>query len=679
MITLNSICKIYTTKQGKKITALDKVSLVLPDTGLICIVGESGSGKSTLLNIVGGLDNFDSGEMIIQGVSTSNFKEKEWNAYRGSYVGFIFQDNNTISDLSISENVILGVAVQKNFSKKNIKEILSKAGLDDFENQKVYELSGGEEQKVVIARILAKDSRIILADEPTGSLDLENTISLFDTLKNLSKTKLVVVVTHDQKNAQKYSDQIVELKDGHISSNYLSSNNDSSSEEFQITKSHFPLKQKLALGISILKIRPLIFLITIFISVLSFSIFSYYLNATSLDYNKDPVNVVNQFGTLMIGKNFNINDVKNGTVSPYFSLSDYNSFREEYPNSMVFPVYESSTHTQLEYLTSSQESYYSNSFNGLTHLSEGDLNSLNYSLIAGEYPNELWSDNDIAISFYMFEFFRNRILPINEILTPINTPNDLLGYKIRTLTIRGIIDTNYDQERYLPFKKLAETGVLPPEVSTKLWKEHRIFRSFGPQLFIYTKPLSPSSLSSEEKMLYFFGSISPTVSDNTRIPVMLKNDKYYRIGDPFTDQLYSFYLSNLEGARVLTLLSLVFLAIASLLITFFVTGRISEKMLDIGILRSTGASKKDIIDIYFIQSILIAFIIFILSTVLTGLVLIPHVYFLKIEPTLPFKIYSFTFWDIIILFAVIFISVGISTLIPFLKIIKKTPRDLMNI
>lgn len=217
MLETKELVKIYKPKKGVPVTALDKVSLKFPDKGMVFLLGKSGSGKSTLLNVLGGLDSYDGGEIIIKGVSSKNFNQQHFDSYRNTYVGFIFQEYNVLDEFSVGANIALAIELQnRKASDGEINGILKQVDLEGFGNRKPNELSGGQKQRVAIARALVKKPEIIMADEPTGALDSVTGRQVFDTLKKLSETKLVIVVSHDREFAEQYADRIIELSDGHV-------------------------------------------------------------------------------------------------------------------------------------------------------------------------------------------------------------------------------------------------------------------------------------------------------------------------------------------------------------------------------------------------------------------------------------------------------------------------------
>lgn len=217
MLEVKNLCKTYKTKKGAETRALDGVSIRFPETGLVFLLGKSGSGKSTLLNICGGLDTADSGEIVIMGRSSRDFSPTDFDSYRNTFVGFVFQEYNILGEFTVEDNIALALELQnKKRDSAKVAQILQSVDLGEFAKRRPNTLSGGQKQRVAIARALVKEPRIILADEPTGALDSDTGRQVLETLKKLSADKLVIVVSHDREFAELYADRIVELKDGKV-------------------------------------------------------------------------------------------------------------------------------------------------------------------------------------------------------------------------------------------------------------------------------------------------------------------------------------------------------------------------------------------------------------------------------------------------------------------------------
>ena len=218
MLELKNIVKKYNTG-GSEVEVLKSVNIHFRENEFVSILGASGSGKTTLLNIIGGLDKYTSGDMALMGRSTKEFKDRDWDSYRNGTIGFVFQSYNLISHLSVIENVKLALSISGHSNAENdekAKKVLEDVGLAEHLYKKPNQLSGGQMQRVAIARALVTDPKIILADEPTGALDSKTSVQIMELIKEISKTKLVIMVTHNPELAKEYSDRIVRVKDGEI-------------------------------------------------------------------------------------------------------------------------------------------------------------------------------------------------------------------------------------------------------------------------------------------------------------------------------------------------------------------------------------------------------------------------------------------------------------------------------
>ena len=209
--------KTYMPKNAAPVEALKGINVQFGENGMIFILGKSGCGKSTLLNLLGGLDYPTAGEIVIEGKSSAEFTKLDYDNYRNTYVGFVFQEYNLLNEFTVRENV--GLALQLQGKKPNgeqIDEMLKKVGLELDEKRRPSELSGGQKQRVAIARALIKEPKIIFADEPTGALDSKTGNEILTLLKELSRDRLVIVVSHDEEFAYRFGDRVIEMADGQI-------------------------------------------------------------------------------------------------------------------------------------------------------------------------------------------------------------------------------------------------------------------------------------------------------------------------------------------------------------------------------------------------------------------------------------------------------------------------------
>lgn len=261
--------KKYRSKKGNKTKALIDVSLSFDDKGMTFILGKSGSGKSTLLNNLGGLDKYDSGDMLILNKSSKDFTQRDLDLYRNTYVGFVFQEFNILEDYNVYENIILALQLQqKKINEEEIDNLLVRLELKELKDRKVNELSGGQNQRVAIARALIKNPKIILADEPTGNLDSTTGKQVMDLLKEISKEKLVIIVSHDVESANVYGDRIVEIKDGNIINDVRKTSFDKKEDSsYTSINSKLPWKESFKLGLGSLKHKKIKLVFTIVLCV----------------------------------------------------------------------------------------------------------------------------------------------------------------------------------------------------------------------------------------------------------------------------------------------------------------------------------------------------------------------------------------------------------------------------
>ena len=543
MLEIRNLTKTYKTKNNVITKALDNVSIKFPDTGMVFLLGKSGSGKSTLLNLCGGLDSADSGEIIIKGRSSKTFTNSDFDSYRNTYVGFVFQEYNILNEFSVEDNIALALELQGRPKDKNkIKKILQDVELEEFANRKPNTLSGGQKQRIAIARALVKEPEIIMADEPSGALDSNTGKQVLETLKKLSKNKLVIVVSHDQEFAEFYGDRIIELKDGKvivdktktyskicnvgnltiIDSNTISikqgqllnekdlkeinnflmnskneiiisnqqndlkkfkevskindsnikesfintdestiKNKEYSKEDAKFITSKLPWHHAFKIGVSSMHIKPIRLTFTISLSMVAFILLG--IVSTMTFYNKGSVAIKNLSNLnepyLMISKGYNstyyifddsgIENIRSTT----FSNDDVLSIQDEYDNETI-PFFNFQKDYPLSHSYYKQNISYSNLpnyFDGSFYLNEiigfayvDGNNSLRKNIVAGHYPN---NDNEIMISTYAYETFKQEGLSYAENRISINSYEDLIGQKVsfnvstnKEFTISGIYD-----------------------------------------------------------------------------------------------------------------------------------------------------------------------------------------------------------------------------------------------
>lgn len=555
MIEVRNLKKTYKPKKGKAVEALKGINLKFEETGLVFILGKSGSGKSTLLNMLGGLDKFDEGEIIIKGKSSEKFTQSDFDSYRNTFIGFIFQEYNILNDFTVGANIALAMELQgKKPTKESLNKILNEVDLEGYAGRKPNELSGGQKQRVAIARALIKNPEIIMADEPTGALDSNTGKQVFDTLKKLSKKKLVIVVSHDRDFAEQYGDRVIELADGEVISDikkyiakasnlsegidiiedkiihiksgyeltkqdldmineYLRNNKTADSfisidsrtndeikravriddhgnredfcktsdenlnvkkydvNEFRLIRSKLPLKNSLKMAFGSLKKKPFRLIMTIILSTVAFSLFG--LVNTMSSYKDVKAGADSIMDSHVDYTSFTKERyIDYGTYGYYhqslLSEADVKNIEEKFPdlkfNKMVDPdnvsfAFGGNLFDEEKITINADMSYYVSAFSGAAYIDENIIQDMGYTL-TGELPK---ADNEIVITKFAAESFVKAGYKkdyTEEKATEIKQEADMIGKTIslrmgknKEFTVVGILDTNYNGERYEKYKE----------------------------------------------------------------------------------------------------------------------------------------------------------------------------------------------------------------------------------
>lgn len=333
MLELRNIKKSYKTGEFVQ-HALKGIDVKFRTNEFVAILGPSGSGKTTLLNIIGGLDRYDSGDLIINGRSTKKFKDGNWDSYRNNCVGFIFQSYNLISHISILENVEMSTILSGYSKKKRRKmatQALEKVGLINHIHKKPNQLSGGQMQRVAIARALVNNPDIILADEPTGALDTKTSKQIMDLIKEIAKDKLVIMVTHNPELAKEYATRIIEFRDGEIlkDSNPIS-DKEKQDDKFKIKKTAMSYKSAISLSFNNLKTKKGRTLITSFassIGIIGIALILALSNGFQIKIDEFEKSTLSQAPIVISEQAITLDDM----VSSKDNLEEYSKKREIYP------------------------------------------------------------------------------------------------------------------------------------------------------------------------------------------------------------------------------------------------------------------------------------------------------------------------------------------------------------
>ncbi len=320
MLKLVNICKNYKTGDFNQ-QALDNINLSFNENEFVSILGPSGSGKTTLLNIIGGLDRYDSGDLIIKGKSTKKFKNKDFDSYRNKSIGFIFQNYNLITHIDILSNVEMGMTLsglKKRKRRKIALELLEKVNLKEHRHKKPNQLSGGQMQRVAIARALSNNPEIILADEPTGALDSSTSTQIMKLIKDISKDKLVIMVTHNEELAKEYSDRIINMKDGKVIGDTQKNTVEEIDKKYVLNKTKMKFLTALNLSLNNIKTkkgRTLLMSFASSIGIIGISLILALSNGFSKQIEKFERNTSDVMPIMITHQKQNVEEIKNEIIS----------------------------------------------------------------------------------------------------------------------------------------------------------------------------------------------------------------------------------------------------------------------------------------------------------------------------------------------------------------------------
>ncbi len=539
MIRLNNVSKNYYSKKKKEINALYNINIEFKDKGFVCILGKSGSGKSTILNVLGALDKFDEGQLFINEFNTENYKQKDWDNYRGKYVGFIFQEFNLLEDLTVKENIALTLEILEYNSVEilqRVEDILNKVDLTDFGDRRVNELSGGQKQRVAIARALIKNPYLILADEPTGNLDSETSLIILNLLKDISKEKLVIMVTHDEEFANKFADRIIKLQDGNIVNDITNNEIDNRPISFDDNENtlQLPFKYALILALKSLlsKKLKLFFIYVLFIMsliMMSFALIFTNFNFSETTYKTFKINNLSNY-------DFNYpNSCLYNCVSQNIQISqNISSLQKKYPNIGIYEMIDQEiSFAQLKQNFIPVNTNYSAYIQNVVIYND---NNIQFSLLFGDMPQ---TDNEIIVTDDIAQaLIAQGIINVNNIQEVVG--QDIHYYTINSdipLKISGLINTennNLSLFVYLNNNNLSYIKTNTNAFNTHLLSGNNINSSFG----IINR--LPSNLANNSDLYY--GNVP---SKDTEVAVtlgyILKNLNISY--DTFTNNK-EFYLEN---------------------------------------------------------------------------------------------------------------------------------------
>ena len=460
MIKIENLSKTYVTKKKVETQALKDINLVLEDKGMTFIIGKTGCGKSTLLNIIGKLDEPTSGNIYVDGNCLTTMSSKKADSYRDNYVGFVFQEYNLIDNFTVYENIAMIYKIRgEEVDELTIDKYLEKFELTEQKLKRCDELSGGQRQRVCIIRALVKNPKLILADEPTGALDSKTGKDILDILKDLSKDRLVIVVSHDHAAAEKYADRVITIKDGKIKKD--SNNKEISYKEKQqnlpIKTKNFKFGEILKLAFTNLGCRWKRLVIMLLISVISFgalgTVFTYF------TYDREKIILNSMYNDGVENIYINANDYGNNMSDRMIDVLSEKYNRAFYPTffnkSFDSITTESYRETNTAYNGSIFPDTYTIAYKTFMEIDNDIAKDLGVKLLYGNYPS---ADDEIVVSEYFYLDIKYHSNKQKE--SQNYEPSDLIGKKIKNFTIVGILQTfnhsKYDLLNNIPLNKVRD-------------------------------------------------------------------------------------------------------------------------------------------------------------------------------------------------------------------------------
>ena len=461
MLELKNVKKSFKTGDFVQ-QALKGINLNFGDKEFVAILGSSGSGKTTLLNIIGGLDHYDSGDLIIKGKSTKKFKEKDWDAYRNNSIGFIFQSYNLIGHISVLGNIELSMTlsgVSSKEKKKRAMEVLEKVGLKEHAHKKPNQLSGGQMQRVAIARALVNNPEIILADEPTGALDSTTSVQIMELIKDIAKDKLVIMVTHNPELAEKYATRIVEVKDGLVIND---TNNEkeqgNSQQEYKLKKTSMGFFTALKLSFTNIWTKKGRTLLTAFassIGIIGIALILSLSNGFDIQIDEFQKNTLSQMPIAISQVAMNMDEESFAEMT-----NSSENEEKEIDESKIYPQKQLEDITHTNKFTKEYVNYIENinpdliggiSYNRATKLSIITKNNNDYKMLDSQttffpLPEQIEEGREDTIIKENFELINGRMPTEKEdILLLINTKNQLNSTILKAIGYDNVDSINFDE------------------------------------------------------------------------------------------------------------------------------------------------------------------------------------------------------------------------------------------
>ncbi|MDE7263374.1 MAG: ABC transporter ATP-binding protein/permease [Anaeroplasmataceae bacterium] len=688
MIQVTNVSKTYQTKSGIAVEALKDVSLQFKNKGLYFILGKSGSGKTTLLNLISGLDKPTTGTISVYGSPI-----KDIDAFRNSFVGIVFQENNLLYEFNVKGNVELASKLQGlKSTKEDILSVLEQVEIKELVDRNIDELSGGQKQRVAIARAIHKKSKLLIADEPTGSLDSTTAKSIFSCLKKLSEKQLVIVVTHEEEFAYAYGDEVILLEDGSVKKvESLCAISEIKSQEEGTKRRYIPVISSLKIGLMSMKTKLTRCFLIILLSVFSFTCFGVAL-ATGT-YNKT---------------NTILNELKKNDYIDPFAIQTRRKKDSSIFQAYIYPKELEKINQDLDLnLRGVVEGYETKSnFYNRDILNKGSgqeywdalsLSTLNGYItnadelgftIKGRYPV---SKNEIVIPYYFYQSFKKYGYSYKDItILPEDITEDvLIGktlildrgiYEVEKLhfTIVGILDTelfldgyedlfqyNYFKEDLERKKSRIETIQICSLHSVGYITEEAVKEYFIEENgYEYLLDKMPNEAKIKQTIFYLdnFGNDSNIYELFNSTLVWIDDIDFWMNTCKYIGSIFGVILALFSG----------------ILLFSFINILMKQKEKEMGIFRALGARSRDVFFVFFGDGIFIGLISFLFSLIGTFIAL----FFLNQEFQksfqIDFSLYSFSFLHALYMFLLIFAVIFIATAYPILRYTKRPLVELLK-
>ena len=618
MLELKNVCKKYDRE------VLKKINLKFGNKGFICLVGESGSGKTTLLNIIGGLEQPDSGKVIFNG---NNIKNIDSSFYSNQLVSFINQNYNLIDKYTVLENILLPIELRRIRSPCNVDNILKMLGIYSLKNKKVISLSGGEKQRVAIARCIVQNTRVILADEPTGALDSENAYSVMRILKNLSKQKLVIVVTHNIELANSFADDIIKINDGKICSKLKFINKYSKIKCNRKIKLSFIKLFKYAIkNLNNKLLRNILTILAFTIGLLSLGI----VLSIKTGFNKelDSLNKSSFFNyPLVISKNNYVDDFSNKVENKNGVNVKKGSFVTNEIDDKLISLVNNIDKKYVNGITYYRDIDYE--FKSISYVNPSN----NYFyLVSGRMPE---NKNEVMILYDEEDSISDKLYNYLDVSNN-GLINNIFKVNDKELIITGIVKSNNDY-----FKSLS--GIL---------YSNDLFDNEITDIYIYA-----NNLNSKNK-----------------IKDLLKD---YEIFDN-AEEVVNLTKKMVDGISLVLILFSVISLIVSMIMIFVISYiSVMERNKDIGIYKSIGFRNKDIKNLFIVENLIIGMCSFYLTMIF--ILLVSNVINKFVYSYINFEhIMSLDILNIILLFFLSLILCYIASFIPAKIASNKKIVDIFN-